>query len=127
MMKVRILMTAISCLFLIPPAVPAQVVEWIGPTEHNFGFTAYQQKVSHNFYFRNISTEPIIADNVRGSCGCTAPQWPEQPILPGDTSYISVEYDGRKKAYYSGLVKVYFSGQRKAERLTINAEGEEEP
>ena len=42
--------------------------------------------------FTNTGTEPLIIKNARGSCGCTVPTWPKEPILPGETSQIEIRY-----------------------------------
>jgi hypothetical protein len=42
--------------------------------------------------FSNTGTEPLIIKNARGSCGCTVPSWPKQPILPGESAEIEIRY-----------------------------------
>ena len=44
----------------------------------------------------NTGTDPLVISNARGSCGCTAPQWPQQPIKPGESSVIKVTYDSKR-------------------------------
>lgn len=42
--------------------------------------------------FKNTGNEPLIISNARGSCGCTVPTWPKEPIAPGEESEIKVSY-----------------------------------
>lgn len=42
--------------------------------------------------FTNTGTEPLIIKNATGSCGCTVPLWPKEPIMPGETSEIEIHY-----------------------------------
>ena len=42
--------------------------------------------------FTNTGTEPLVIKNARGSCGCTVPTWPKEPIMPGQTDKIEVRY-----------------------------------
>lgn len=42
--------------------------------------------------FTNTGTEPLIIKNAQGSCGCTIPIWPKEPIMPGETSEIEIHY-----------------------------------
>ncbi len=42
--------------------------------------------------FTNTGTEPLVISNARGSCGCTVPVWPKEPIMPGETSEIKISY-----------------------------------
>ncbi|MCB9360100.1 MAG: DUF1573 domain-containing protein [Flavobacteriales bacterium] len=48
------------------------------------------------FVFTNTGKEPLIISNSRGSCGCTVPTWPKEPILPGEKSVIKVKYDTKR-------------------------------
>ena len=50
-------------------------------------------KVSHNFNFTNTGSEPIIIQNVKASCGCTTPEYPREPIMPGQKAHIKVIYN----------------------------------
>ncbi|MBK8621812.1 MAG: DUF1573 domain-containing protein [Saprospiraceae bacterium] len=43
--------------------------------------------------FTNTGTDPLIIKSAQGSCGCTVPVWPKDPILPGQSSVIEVRYD----------------------------------
>ena len=95
------------------------VVSWSGPMTHDFGDLEYQKSVKHDFEFKNVSGEAFVIDNVRTSCGCTAPDWTNAPILPDSTAVISIEFDARKQGYFRKWIRVYFSNQRKAERLYI--------
>lgn len=111
-------------LFLLAFLFPAlhtfdSKVEWHSPTTHDFGDIIHRQPVSHNFSFKNKSDAPITIDNVRTTCGCTVPDWSEAPILPDSLGIISVEYDARDVGYFKKQIKVYFQGQRKAEKLSI--------
>ena len=45
------------------------------------------------FTFKNTGNAPLILENVKGSCSCTVPKWPTEPILPGETGKIEVHYN----------------------------------
>lgn len=59
---------------------------------HDFGTIPEGPEATHNFEFKNTGKEPLIIQNVTASCGCTSPDWPKQPILPGKTGNIKVVY-----------------------------------
>ena len=42
--------------------------------------------------FTNTGTEPLVISNARGSCGCTVPSWPKEPIMPGEEGEIKISY-----------------------------------
>lgn len=46
--------------------------------------------------FTNTGTEPLVVSNARGSCGCTVPTWPKQPIMPGESSQLEIRYDTKR-------------------------------
>lgn len=48
------------------------------------------------FKFKNTGKEPLVISNARGSCGCTVPTWPKEPIKPGESSVIKVKYDTKR-------------------------------
>ncbi|MFP4471516.1 MAG: DUF1573 domain-containing protein [Bacteroidota bacterium] len=61
-------------------------------TVHDYGTVPYQGDGKCEFKFTNTGKEPLILTNVRSSCGCTVPKWPREPILPGQSEVIHVEY-----------------------------------
>ena len=64
--------------------------------EHDFGNMKQHGDASTEFKFTNTGTEPLIISNSRGSCGCTVPEWPKQPIKPGESASIKVKYDSKR-------------------------------
>jgi hypothetical protein len=66
--------------------------------EHDFGLLVDGEKVSYSFVFTNTGDAPLIISNAKGSCGCTVPNWPKNPIAPGETGNIDVSFNssGRK-------------------------------
>lgn len=60
---------------------------------HDFGTLPEGPKAIHVFKFKNVGKEPLIIQNASASCGCTTPNWPKEPILPGKTGSITVEYN----------------------------------
>jgi len=64
-------------------------------TTHDFGKCADGDMVEFKFRFKNTGTKPLIVTNASASCGCTVPEKPELPILPGDTSFIKVVFNSK--------------------------------
>ena len=60
---------------------------------HNYGKIKYNGDPYCTFEFKNTGDEPLIISNSKGSCGCTVPTWPKEPIAPGATGSIKVKYD----------------------------------
>ena len=58
------------------------------------------------FTFTNDGKEPIIISEAHGSCGCTVPTYPKEPIMPGKTAEIKVRYDTHRVGPFSKSVTV---------------------
>jgi len=78
------------------PAGPTTTMEF-DATEFNFGTVSQGEMVSHTYKFKNTGNEPLILSNAKGSCGCTVPQWPREPIAPGKSGEITVEFNSKGK------------------------------
>ena len=113
--------TTLMALALIIGLAPldSEKVSWQGATTHDFGEIKHREPVTHEFVFKNISGKALKIDNVRPSCGCTNPDWPDTTIKPDSTASIHIEYDARDAGYFYKSIKVYFKGQRRAEWLFI--------
>lgn len=60
---------------------------------HDFGTIAEGPIAEYKFAFENVGKEPLIIQNASASCGCTTPEWPKQPILPGKSGVITVRFN----------------------------------
>jgi len=58
------------------------------------------------FDFTNVGKEPLIISNARASCGCTVPEWPKSPILPGKSDKVKVKYDTKRIGAFSKSVTI---------------------
>ncbi len=63
----------------------------------DFGRITQGEKVSHSFLFKNVGSKNLIISGASGSCGCTVPEWPKEPILPGKESKIDVVFNSEGK------------------------------
>lgn len=66
-------------------------------TSFDFGDIVRGDKVEHVFEFENIGTEPLVLADVRTTCGCTAPEWPREPLAPGETGEMKVVFNSAGK------------------------------
>jgi hypothetical protein len=65
--------------------------------EYNFGAIKQGESVTHEFKFKNTGREPLIINNAVGSCGCTVPDYPKEPIKPNGTGTIKVTFNSAGK------------------------------
>ena len=60
---------------------------------HDYGTIKNGADGTCSFEFKNTGNEPLIISMAKGSCGCTVPEWPKEPIAPGAKASIKVKYD----------------------------------
>lgn len=115
------------------PATPAVAV---GPTtamsfdklEFDYGVVDEGEKVEHKYKFTNTGSEPLIISNAKGSCGCTVPSWPKEPIAPGATGEIDVVFNSKgKKGKQSKRVTITANTNPVQTFLTIKGEVKGDP
>jgi len=92
--KILLLLT-----IMVSSAVSVNSQEDNGPIisfeENKFSFDtiARNSNGEHNFFFVNAGSEPLLITSAFSSCGCVVPEFPKQPILPGEKSSIKVKYN----------------------------------
>jgi hypothetical protein len=80
---------------------------------HDYGNVKYGGNGTCTFDFKNTGNAPLIISSAKGSCGCTVPEWPKEPIAPGAKGVITVKYDTKR----SGIIN-------KSVTITSNATNE---
>jgi len=63
----------------------------------DFGTVNEGDVVEHTFFFTNSGKIPLTILNCRSSCGCTVPEWPEEPIPPGGRGVIKAKFNTEGK------------------------------
>jgi hypothetical protein len=64
---------------------------------YDFGTIKDGDVVSKEFEFKNNGRNPLIISAAKGSCGCTAPEYPSEPIPPGKTGKMKVVFNSAGK------------------------------
>lgn len=85
----------------------------------DYGDIAYNSDGNRVFKFTNIGKTPLIISQVKGSCGCTVPTKPEEPIMPGKTGEISVKYATNRVGPFSKTVTITSNASEQTKVLTI--------
>lgn len=63
----------------------------------SFGQITQGEKVEYSFRFMNTGKSDLIITSARGSCGCTVPSWPKEPIAPGASGTVDVVFNSNGK------------------------------
>ncbi len=64
---------------------------------YDFGKIKQGETVQYSFKFTNTGKTPLIISNATATCGCTVPETPKEPIMPGATASIKVVFDSTGK------------------------------
>lgn len=64
---------------------------------HDFGTINEGDVVEHTFTFTNTGEAPLIIQSAKGSCGCTVPTWPKEPIPVGGSGEIVAKFNSKGK------------------------------
>jgi hypothetical protein len=100
----RTILTAAFAIFgwvavIAQPATTDQ--NWNPPLDfeketHDYGTIKNGSDGTCEFRFKNVGKEPVLITNAKGSCGCTVPEYPKEPIAPGKSGMIKVTYDTKR-------------------------------
>lgn len=92
-------------------------------TLYNFGTVHEGEVVEHEFSFTNTGKSPLIISSAAGSCGCTVPQYPKEPIGPGQSGILKVTFNSAGKAgHQEKSVSIQTNTLRNVHMLYIQAE-----
>ncbi len=89
--------------------------------EHDFGRILEQSgEVSTEFEFTNTGKVPLILQNVQASCGCTTPEWPKEPLMPGQQGTIKVAFNPKNRpGPFTKTITVSSNADHPVQILTI--------
>lgn len=124
--KLSLFFIFIFCWALLPNTLGAQTdttALWPNGTELDFGY--YEQRGVEridSLLLRNVTEEAFIIENIRASCGCTAVDWPKEPIEPGAEVNIPVAFRCTKGGFVERHLDVYLSHLPKKERIYVIAD-----
>ena len=93
-------------------------------TEYDYGTIPQGSDGTHDFVFQNTGNEPLLLNNVRSSCGCTIPEWPKEPIAPGEKGTIRVSYNTRITGSFTKSISVYTNANQQPVVLVIKGDVE---
>ena len=85
----------------------------------DYGILEHNANGEREFVFTNNGTEPLIIKNAKGSCGCTVPTWPREPIMPGETSKIGVKYATNRVGKFTKTITLTTNVGKRPVILTV--------
>lgn len=88
----------------------AQGVLEFKQTTHDFGKIPQGKPAYHYFEIVNVGKDPVKLDNVTATCGCTTPEWSQEPILPGQSQKIKVGYNSASEGVFEKFITITYNG-----------------
>lgn len=89
---------------------------------HDFGKINAGDKVFYDFKFTNTGTGDLVIANAVGSCGCTVPEYPKEPVAPGKSGVMKVTFNSAgKSGMQQKTVTITTNTKAQKEQLTIKA------
>ncbi|MFC6876321.1 DUF1573 domain-containing protein [Flavobacterium myungsuense] len=86
----------------------------------DYGTIPHNADGNREFVFINNGSKPLIITNATGSCGCTVPTSPKEPIAPGAKGKIGVKYATDRVGAFTKTVTVSSNAEGQATKtLTI--------
>jgi Protein of unknown function (DUF1573) len=62
---------------------------------YNFGKVTDGELVEYSYRFKNSGSKPLVVTDANASCGCTVPEKPEKPIMPGEMGFIKIVFNSK--------------------------------
>jgi Protein of unknown function (DUF1573) len=66
-------------------------------TKFDFGTIKDGDIVKHTYTYKNTGNNPMSISNVVVSCGCTAPSYDKNPIMPGQKGTVTLQFNSSGK------------------------------
>ena len=85
----------------------------------DYGVLEFSADGTCEFRFTNTGKGQLLLKNVKSTCGCTVPEWPGEPVKPGDSASILVSYDTYRVGAFSKSIYVYSNAINSPIRLLI--------
>ncbi len=121
----RILLAATALVFAVAMKAqtkgPDDVIK-MNTERYDFGKILNGKPVDYYFEITNKTDKPIVVENAWGSCGCTTPEKPTEPIAPGATSKLKVQYNAAAMGHFDKQVFIKLAGIDNPKTVTITGE-----
>ncbi len=75
-------------------------------TTHDFGKIEQGTPVTAIFTFTNEGDAPIVITQAKGSCGCTVPSYPQEPIAPGASAEVKAVFNAATLGVFNKTVTI---------------------
>ncbi len=119
-----ILLAAAAFFFSVAVMAQTKAEDVIKMNTEKYDFGKIKQNVPVTYFFeiKNTSDKPIVVENSWGSCGCTTPEKPKEPIQPGQTAKLKVQYNAAALNHFDKDVYIKLAGIETPKTVKITGE-----
>jgi len=100
---------------------PDDVIK-VNTLKHDFGKIPQGTPVVYFFEIKNISDKAVVVENTYASCGCTTPDKIVEPIAPGATTKLKVQYNAAGVGTFAKQVHIKLAGITQEKIVDITGE-----
>ncbi len=122
MKKIFLLASAFMLSLAVMAQPKADDVAKFNQEKHDFGKIIAGTPVTYEFEIKNISDKPIVVESATASCGCTVPEKPVDPIMPGTSAKLKVQYNAAAASPFTKDIYVTFAGITQPKTVQITGE-----
>ena len=116
----------IAAAFIVTAGAMAQTkpddVAKFNTNKYDFGKVKQNVPAVYSFEITNTTDKPLVIENAHATCGCTVPEYQKDPILPGKTAKIKVQYNAANGGQFDKTVFVKLAGVDQEKSLGITGE-----
>jgi hypothetical protein len=117
----------IAAAFIVTSGAMAQTtkpddVAKFNTNKYDFGKVKQNVPAVYSFEITNTSNKPLVIENAHATCGCTVPEYQKDPILPGKSAKIKVQYNAANGGQFDKTVFVKLAGVDEEKSLGITGE-----
>ena len=116
----------IAAAFIVTAGAMAQTkpdsVAKFNTNKYDFGKVKQNVPAVYSFELTNTSNKPLVIENAHATCGCTVPEYQKDPILPGKSAKVKVQYNAANGGQFDKTVFVKLAGVDQEKSLGITGE-----
>ena len=94
----------------------------INTVKHDFGKIKQGVPVTYSFEIKNTGDKALVVENTYASCGCTTPEKIVEPIAPGATAKLKVQYNAANPGSFTKDVHIKLAGIAQEKIIQITGE-----
>ncbi len=122
MKKLILFVSVLAIGFAVKAQNTADDLIKVNTETHNFGKIKQGTPVTFSFEIKNVSDAPVVVENTSASCGCTTPEKITEPIAPGSSAKLKVQYNAAAAGPFTKDVFIKLAGVEQPKVVHITGE-----